>query len=312
MKLAVEWGLEHRNLDGIRSIGADELSWKKGHKYLTLVYQFDHSCRRLLHIARDRKATSFNTFFDMLGDDRTRDIRFVASDMWEGFPQGGPRPMRRRLARPRPFPRHVAHEQGHRPRPARRGARPPRERKQPYLTKTMWLLLKRPKNLRRGERARLRDLVAINLKTVRAYLLKEDFQRFWRYRSVAAATAFLQDWTRRALCSRIEPLKKSLAPFATINGSSRTGSFPADSPPPAQPRVSTERHESRCERRTGFEPTNTPSSPCITPSANYPSHLGSPTDSPDEALTGHLITAAGDAWGATSPVSVGARAAAAT
>jgi hypothetical protein len=29
---AVRWGLEHRSLDGIRSIGVDELSWKKGQK----------------------------------------------------------------------------------------------------------------------------------------------------------------------------------------------------------------------------------------------------------------------------------------
>jgi hypothetical protein len=36
------WGLEHRNLNGIRSIGVDELAWKKGHKYITLVYQIDN------------------------------------------------------------------------------------------------------------------------------------------------------------------------------------------------------------------------------------------------------------------------------
>lgn len=36
---AVHWGIEHRSLDGIASIGVDELAWKKGHKYLTLVYQ---------------------------------------------------------------------------------------------------------------------------------------------------------------------------------------------------------------------------------------------------------------------------------
>ncbi len=45
---AVEWGRAHQNLDGIHAIGVDELSWKKGHKYLTLVYQVDHDCRRLL------------------------------------------------------------------------------------------------------------------------------------------------------------------------------------------------------------------------------------------------------------------------
>ena len=47
---AVRWGLEYRSLDGIGSIGVDELSWRKRHKYLTLVYQLDHGRRRLLHI----------------------------------------------------------------------------------------------------------------------------------------------------------------------------------------------------------------------------------------------------------------------
>jgi DNA-binding transcriptional ArsR family regulator len=44
---AVVWGLAHRNLDGVVSIGVDEFAWKKRHKYLTLVYQIDHRCKRL-------------------------------------------------------------------------------------------------------------------------------------------------------------------------------------------------------------------------------------------------------------------------
>src|SRR5215471_12100473 len=82
---AVRWGLEHRSLDGIRSIGVDELAWKKGHKYLTLVYQIDHGCRRLLHVAKDRTAKSFHAFFDMLGPERSKSILFIASDMWRAF-----------------------------------------------------------------------------------------------------------------------------------------------------------------------------------------------------------------------------------
>jgi transposase len=78
-------GLEHRNLDDIRSIGVDELSWKKGQKYLTLVYQIDHGCRRLLHVAKNRTAKSFEGFFDMLGEERTKLIAFVASDIWKAF-----------------------------------------------------------------------------------------------------------------------------------------------------------------------------------------------------------------------------------
>src|SRR5579864_4067549 len=42
---AVRWGLEHRSLDGVLSIGVDEFAWKKRHKYLTLVYQLDHGSR---------------------------------------------------------------------------------------------------------------------------------------------------------------------------------------------------------------------------------------------------------------------------
>jgi transposase len=205
---AVRWGLENRNLDGIHSIGVDELSWKKGHKYLTMVYQIDHGCRRLLHIARDRKSQSFETFFDMLGEERSKSIRFVASDMWKAFLAvvrkrcSGALHVLDRFHVMQLMSKAIDLVRRDEVRALRASGQ------QPYLTKTRWLLLKHPKNLRRGERARLRDLVAINLRTVRAYLLKEDFQRFWTYRSVFWATRFLADWTRRALCSRIEPMRK--------------------------------------------------------------------------------------------------------
>ena len=55
---------------------------------------------------------------------------------------------------------------------------------------------------------KLKELVAINLKTGRAYLLKEDFQRFWDYRSVWWATKFIDDWCKRTMRSRIDPMKK--------------------------------------------------------------------------------------------------------
>jgi transposase len=203
---AVRWGLQHRDLDGIRSIGVDELSWKKRHKYLTLVYQLDHGRRRLLHIARDRKAKSFHSFFDMLGDERTQKIAFVASDMWRAFLKVVRMRCRNVLHVLDRF--HVMQLMSKAIDKTRRDeARTLRASgRRPVLTKTRWLLLKRSKNLTRGERGRLRELLAINLRSVRAYLLKEDFHRFWRYRSLVSATRFLQDWTRMAIRSRIAPL----------------------------------------------------------------------------------------------------------
>lgn len=204
---AVRWGLKHRSLDGIRSIGVDELSWKAHHKYLTLVYQIDHGCRRLLHISRNRTAQSFHSFFDMLGEARTKEIRFVASDMWKAFLKvvrtrcGGAVHVLDRFHVMQLMSKAIDKTRRDEVRALRASGQ------KPFLTKTRWLLLKRPKNLKRGERTRLRDLLTWNLRSVRAYLLKEQFQHFWTYRSVAGATRFLKDWTRMALRSRIEPMK---------------------------------------------------------------------------------------------------------
>ena len=205
---AVRWGLAHRSLDGILSIGVDELAWKKRHKYLTLVYQLDHGRRRLLHIARDRTAKSFEGFFDMLGEARTKAIVFVASDMWKAFLSV----VRKRCSTTihvldrfhvvqllNKAVDMVRRQEVHSLRVAGRPA---------LLTKTRWLLLKRPGNLRREERGRLRQLLKINLRSVRACLLKEQFQHFWDYWSRRHAERFLARWTTMAMRSRLEPFKK--------------------------------------------------------------------------------------------------------
>ena len=84
VRWVVEWGLKHRSLEGITAIGVDEIQWKKGHKYLTLVYQIDQGFVRLLWIGRDRTEASFNDFFDSLGE-LSDGIKFVCSDMWKPY-----------------------------------------------------------------------------------------------------------------------------------------------------------------------------------------------------------------------------------
>jgi len=79
---------------------------------------------------------------------------------------------------------------------------------QPVLKKTRWCVLKRKANLTTTQRFRLRELLRYNLKTVRAYLLKEDFQQFWDYNSPTWAAKFLDDWCSQVMRSRIEPMKK--------------------------------------------------------------------------------------------------------
>jgi transposase len=55
---------------------------------------------------------------------------------------------------------------------------------------------------------KLVELLKYNLQSVRSYLLREDFQRFWEYRSPGWARRFLREWCTRTMRSRIEPMKK--------------------------------------------------------------------------------------------------------
>ena len=80
--------------------------------------------------------------------------------------------------------------------------------KEPVLTGSRWCLLKRPENLTDNQVDKLQDLLACNLGTVRAYLLKEDFQRFWAYQTPGWAGKFLDDWCTRTMRSRLPPMKK--------------------------------------------------------------------------------------------------------
>ena len=82
---AVRWGLVHRDLTGAQAIGVDEIQWQRGHHYLTLVYQIDAGCRRLLWIGRERTEASLRGGLDLLGDTFCSGLRFVCSDLWQPY-----------------------------------------------------------------------------------------------------------------------------------------------------------------------------------------------------------------------------------
>ena len=79
---------------------------------------------------------------------------------------------------------------------------------EPLLKKTRWLLLKRPENLNEKQELKLGELLKYNLSSVKAYLLKEEFQQFWTYTRAFWAGKFLDRWITKVMRSRIEPMKK--------------------------------------------------------------------------------------------------------
>ena len=208
VEYVVEWGLQHRTLAPISAIGVDEIQYAKGHKYLTLVYQIDAGATRLLWVGKERTVETFQGFFTMLGEELTSKIQFVCSDMWKPYLQVVSRNCSQALHILDRF--HIVAKMNE----ALDDVRAAEARKmkedghEPLLHKSRWCILKRKANLTSQQKFRLRDLLRYNLQTVRAYLLKEDFQRFWRYNSPIWAAMYLDFWCREVMRSRIEPMKK--------------------------------------------------------------------------------------------------------
>jgi transposase len=204
----VTYGLQHRVFGRIDAIGVDEIQYAKGHKYLTLVYQIDLDVTRLLWVGRERTIESFRGFFTVIGDELASKIVFVCSDMWEPYLKVIREKCSDAIHILDRF--HIVAKMNKALDEVRAGEarRLAREGFAPVLKKSRWLLLKREENLKSEQRFRLRDLLRYNLKTVRAYLLKETFQQLWDYNSPTWAGKFLDQWCRQVMRSRIDPMKK--------------------------------------------------------------------------------------------------------
>jgi transposase len=85
VEYVVQWGLEHRELGTLRAIGVDEIHIGQSHKFLTLVYQIEVDCVRLLWVGKDRTMKSFEGFFTLIGQDLAGKVEFVCSDMWRPY-----------------------------------------------------------------------------------------------------------------------------------------------------------------------------------------------------------------------------------
>lgn len=208
VKHAVSWGLAGRYLEGIKAIGVDEVAWQRGHNYLTLVYQIDDGCKRLLWIGKDRTAKSFLRFFRMLGRERSQKLKFICSDMWKAYLKV--------IAKKAPKAIHVL-DRFHLMQKmnkaidevrASEAKRLKADGYEPILKHSRWCLLKRPENLTDKQAVKLSELLKYNLQSVRAHLLREDFQRFWEYVRPSWAGKFLDQWCTRTMRSKIEPMKQ--------------------------------------------------------------------------------------------------------
>ncbi len=207
----VQWGLAHRQMEAVHSLGVDEIHWGQGKRadsFLTVIYQIDKHCRRLLWVGRRRTQATLRRGLKELGPQVVASLRYVCSDMWQPYLSVIAAQAGHALHILDRF--HITQHLNQAVDKVRR-AESVRLRGQTSaarLKKMRWNLLRRGSRVRGQARIKLYGLLASKLATGRAWDLKECFHHFWSYKSIYWAGGFLDYWCWRAMRSRIEPMKQ--------------------------------------------------------------------------------------------------------
>ena len=195
-------------LDGLRRIGIDEISHRKGQRYLTVVV--DHHTGRLVWAAPGRDRRTVLQFFDALGEERCKQIELVSADMasWISGPITERVPQAIRCVDPfhvvmlatealDDVRREVWNE-------ARRQGNLELARELKGARFAVW---KNPENLTDRQAAKLATIQQTNTRLYRAYLLKEQLRQIYRL-PAAAASRLLDGWLKWARRCRLSSFVK--------------------------------------------------------------------------------------------------------
>ncbi len=208
VKWVVDYGIQHRDLSGVKALGVDEIHVGKKDKFWTLVYQIDDHCKRLLWVGRDRTEKTFELFFEVFGKEFCSAIGFICSDMWKPYLKVAAHYLPQALHILDRF--HIVKKLNEAIDEIRREETRARAQAglDPLLKKMRWAFLKKRCNWTKSQRAGMRAIRGSALRTLRAFLLVETFQHFWTYRSPTWAAKFLDAWCTKITRSHLEPLKK--------------------------------------------------------------------------------------------------------
>lgn len=197
---------EGHRIRGLKTIGVDEISYHKGHKYATLVYDLERSC--VVWIGQGKGREAIDRFFtEALSDYQKANIQIACCDMSQAYigaiqthcPNAT-------LVLDRFHIVKALNEAVDEVRKAQWREATRDDRK--ALKGMRWLLYRHSSNRSPSDTRNLKALEKHNRRIYRAWRLKEEFERFWTYQAPWAAERFLKQWTKSTLLSRLEPLRK--------------------------------------------------------------------------------------------------------
>jgi transposase len=202
---AVERGMLRRSEDDVPHLGMDEKSSERGHSYASILTDIDRS--RVLDLVPERKLEAAKSLLGTLSPAQRASVKAVAMDMWPAFMSAA------QACIPQAD---VVHDRFHVSKYL--GEAVDAVRKQEHrslaqagtsvLTGSKYAWLKTYADGRSSEAVSFRSLNQLNLKTSRAWRIKETFSQFWSYHYMGAAKRFFDAWSNNAMRSRLEPVKK--------------------------------------------------------------------------------------------------------
>jgi transposase len=200
----VQWGLAQRQLQQVWSIGIDEIHWgqgKRADQFLTVIYQIDSQCRRLLWVGRRRTQATLRRGLQALGSEVMKGLRFVCSDMWQPYYYYLIVMAAEASQALHVLDRfHITTHLNQAVDQVRRGEstrlRAEGKAAAERLKHMRWTLLRCGSRVPGRARQKLQALLVSKLATARAWDLKETFQHLWHYRPLLWG----QNFSRLLVC----------------------------------------------------------------------------------------------------------------
>jgi len=207
MHRAVSRGLKAKERRPLRYIGVDEKAVTRGRRFFTLVCDLERGV--IEHIADERKIESLDSFFSARSREELSSLEAVALDMWPPYIAS----LRKNLP---DADSKMVFDKFHIMRLVttavdtvrKRENREHRATGSTLLTGTKYLWVTGKERLNDRQRQRFSELKAVNLKTGRAWALKESLREMWSYRSPSWALKFWRSWYGWAMRSGLEPMKR--------------------------------------------------------------------------------------------------------
>ncbi len=167
---------ELRRHKPVRYLGIDEIAIRKGHRYATLFYDLER--REVIGAVQTRKQRKVSGFFRRWGKQACKEVVAVCMDLWAAYRNSVKLYCKKAAVVFDKF--HVYGYLSKAIDQVRREEQNKADKEgQEVIKGSRWLWLKGPKKLRRKDKQTLKDIMALNQNMQKAYLLKEDFQKFY-------------------------------------------------------------------------------------------------------------------------------------